>query len=148
MANDTTLTPPRNDHVGKVALEQPLSVLAPPGLVSGLVPCWGQLEYTRLCVPSLLRHSRKPYELIVLDIGSLDGTAEYLAGVQAAAAVRVEVVRTATDLGIPQACSEALGQARRHCLVLLNNDTGVTGAWLDQLLALANLSPAIGLVGP
>jgi GT2 family glycosyltransferase len=142
---ETLPTPGRNHQA---VLEQPVSVLAPPGLVSVLVPCCGQLEYTKLCVPSLLRHSRKPYELIFLDIGSLDGTAEYLAGVQAAAAVRVEVVRTATDLGIPQACTEALAQARGQCLVLLNNDTVVTDGWLDQLLALANLSPAIGLVGP
>jgi hypothetical protein len=69
MANETIATLPkpasRNEHASKVALEQPLSVLAPPGRVSVLVPCCGQLEYTRLCVPSLLRHSRKPYELIV-----------------------------------------------------------------------------------
>src|SRR5258707_14675875 len=100
MANETTLTPPRaagrNDHP---VLEQPLTVLAPPGLVSVLLPCCGQLEYTKLCVPSLLRHSRKPFELIFLDIGSLDGTAEYLAGVPAAPAVRVEAGRTATHPG-------------------------------------------------
>ena len=62
--------------------EQQISVVSPPGLVSILVPCCGQLEYTRLCVPSVLRHSRPPFELIFLDIGSLDGTAEYLAGVR------------------------------------------------------------------
>jgi GT2 family glycosyltransferase len=152
MASDTIQTRPstagRNDHAAKAVVDQPLSVLAPPGLVSVLVPCCGQLEYTKLCVPSVLRHSRSPYELIFLDIGSLDGTAEYLAGIQAAAPVRVEVVRTPTDLGIPQACAEALAQARGQYLVLLNNDTVVTDAWLDQLVGLANLSPAIGLVGP
>ena len=117
--------------------DQPVSVLAPPRLVSVLMPCCGQLEYTRLCVPSLLRHSRAPYELIALDIG-----------VAAAASVRVEVVRTPTDLGIASACAEALAQARGQYLVLLNNDTVVTEGWLDQLVALANLSPAVGLVGP
>src|SRR5207249_4803710 len=59
-------------------------------LVSVVVPCCGQLEYTRLCVPSLLRHSRRPCELIFVDIGSLDGTPEYLAGVADAAPVRIE----------------------------------------------------------
>src|SRR5438105_6283420 len=93
------------------AAEQPLSILSPPGLVSILVPCCGQLKYTKLCVPSILRHSRPPFELLFLDIGSLDGTAEYLAGVAAAAPVRVEVVRTATDLGVPAACTDALGRA-------------------------------------
>jgi GT2 family glycosyltransferase len=119
-----------------------------PSRVSVLVPCCGQLEYTRLCVPSLLRHSTPPYELIFIDIGSLDGTAEYLAGVAAAAPVRVEVVRTVNDLGIPAACQEALARARGEFLVLLNNDTVVTNDWLDQLVALARLAPDIGMVGP
>jgi hypothetical protein len=57
-----------------------VSVLSPPGLVSILVPCCGMLEYTKLCVPGVLKHSRPPFELIAIDIGSLDGTAEYLAG--------------------------------------------------------------------
>jgi hypothetical protein len=75
-----------------------VSVLS--GLVSIVVPCCGQLEYTKLCVPSVLKHSRPPFELIFVDIGSLDGTREYLAGVAAAARVRVEVVRARTDLEI------------------------------------------------
>jgi hypothetical protein len=88
----------RTDNASTAPVDQPVSVLAPPGLVSVLVPCCGQLEYTKLCVPSVLHHRRSPYELIFLDVGSLDGTAEYLAGVKAAAPVRVEIVRTATEL--------------------------------------------------
>src|SRR5262249_35678606 len=98
----------------------------------------------RVCVPSVLRHSREPFELIALDVGSLDGTAEYLAGVQAAAKIRVEVVRTQTDAGIGDATKEAIAQARGEYLVLLNNDTVVTAGWLNQLIALASISPALG----
>ncbi len=119
-----------------------------PGLVSVLVPCVGMLEYTRLCVPALLRHSRPPFELIFLDVGSLDGTAEYLAGLKAAAPVRVQVVRTPTDLGIKDAVRRALAEARGEYVVMLNNDCVVTNGWLNQLIGLATLSPAVGLVGP
>jgi GT2 family glycosyltransferase len=132
----------------KIALDRPVSVLAPAGLVSILIPCCGMLEYTKLCVPSVMRHSRIPFEVIFLDIGSLDGTAEYLAGVAAAPQVRVEVVRTPTDLGIAEVVQEALDQARGEYLVLLNNDTVVTPYWLDQMIALAKMSPTVGLVGP
>jgi len=106
------------------------------------------MEYTKLCVPSLLKCSREPIELIFLDIGSLDGTAEYLAGVAAAAQVRIEVIRTPTDLGIGQVVQDAMKQARGEYLVLLNNDTIVTEGWLNQLIGLAQLTVAIGLVGP
>jgi GT2 family glycosyltransferase len=124
----------------------PVSALS--GLASIIIPCCGMLEYTRLLVPSLLRRTRDPFELIFIDIGSLDGTAEYLDGVGAAARVHVEVVRTETDLGIGDAVRKALARAAGEYVVLLNNDTIVTDSWLNQLTGLANLSPAIGLVGP
>ncbi len=133
---------------GKTAGASPISISAPPGLVSILIPCCGQLEYTKLCVPSVLKHSRPPFELIFIDIGSLDGTGEYLEGVKAAAQVLIEIVRTPTDLGIPDAVKEAIRRARGEYLVLLNNDTVVTDAWLNQLIGLASMTPAIGLAGP
>src|ERR1700687_241720 len=89
----------------------PMPVVGP--LVSILVPCCGMLEFTKLLVTSILRHTRPPYELIFIDIGSLDGTAEFLAGVATIhPTIRVEVVRTPTDLGIKDACKEAIAKAR------------------------------------
>jgi len=123
-------------------------VSAVSGLVSIVMPCCGQLEYTKMCVASVLRHSREPFELIFLDIGSLDGTSEYLAGVAAAARPHVEIIRSETDLGIGDAVKQASGSAKGEYIVLLNNDTIVTDGWLNQLIGLAGLTPAIGLVGP
>jgi GT2 family glycosyltransferase len=140
--------PGSGQHSHRISPAMPVSVLAPPGLVSILVPCCGQSEYTKLCVPSLLAHSRSPFELIFLDIGSLDGTGEYLTGVKASAPVRFEILRTTTDLGIKALIQEALAAARGEYIVLLNNDTVVPEGWLNQLIGLASLSPAIGLVGP
>lgn len=118
-------------------------------LVSIMIPCCGMLEYTKLCVASVLKHSPAPFELIFLDVGSLDGTAEYLAGVATVyPSLRVEVVRTPTDMGIKDACKEALNRAKGEFLVLLNNDTVVTPNWLNQLIGLANMTPAMGAVGP
>lgn len=127
-----------------------IMVAANPGLVSIVIPCCGMLEYTKLCVPSVLKHSRPPIELIFLDIGSLDGTADYLAGLQAGLAgkVRVEIVHTPTDLGIKDAVQQALRLTLGEYVVLLNNDTVVTPNWLDQMIALSGMSVAVGMVGP
>ncbi len=57
-----------------------------------IIPCWNQLEFTRFCLPALVRHTRPPWELIVIDNGSTDGTGIYLAGVQDVATVNVTVV--------------------------------------------------------
>jgi GT2 family glycosyltransferase len=135
------------NRIAAISNEKAVAVVDP--LVSILIPCCGMLEYTKLCVPSILRYSRRPIELIFIDIGSLDGTAEYLAGLAAGVApLRVEAVRTATDLGISDACKEALGRAKGQYLVLLNNDTVVTHCWLDQMIALVSHSVDIGMVGP
>jgi GT2 family glycosyltransferase len=127
-----------------------IAITAPPGLVSIVIPCCGMLDYTKLCVPSVLRHSRAPFELIFLDIGSLDGTAEYLAGLHDGLynRVRVEIVRAATDMHIAEAVGDALAAARGEFVCLLNNDTIVTTKWLDALTALAQLVPSHGMVGP
>ncbi len=149
MTSDTPSLPGKTaqESEGRLPTEIP-PVAVVPRLVSILVPCCGQLEYTQLCVPSLLRHSRAPCELVFLDIGSLDGTVEYLKGVAAAASLRVVVIRASTDGEIPVAVQSGLVQARGEFLVLLNNDTVVVPDWLDQLIALARTSPSIGVVGP
>ena len=47
-----------------------------------IIPCFNQLEFTRHCFRALFRHTKPPFELIVIDNGSTDGTGVYLAGVQ------------------------------------------------------------------
>jgi GT2 family glycosyltransferase len=116
--------------------------------VSILIPCCGQLECTRLCVPSVLKHSSIPFELIFLDLGSLDGTAAYLDGLAAAATVRVQVVRAPADADIPAACAEAVQRASGEFICLLNNDCIVPAGWLEQLIGLASMTFAMAMVGP
>ncbi len=137
-----------------------------PGLASVIIPCWNQLEFTRQCIVALSRNTRPPWELIVVDNGSSDGTHEYLAGVHDAAPVPVVVITNTTNRGFPAAINQGLSRARGEHFVFLNNDVVVTNGWLDQLTALLSAGtkpddPArygddqpptkpreIGLVGP
>ncbi|HKI18175.1 MAG TPA: glycosyltransferase, partial [Isosphaeraceae bacterium] len=109
-----------------------------PGLASIIVPCFNQREFTHLCLQGLFRYTRAPWELIVVDNGSTDDTAAYLAGVRDATSVQVTVVANATNLGFPAAINQGLQLACGEYLVLLNNDVVVTDGWLDQLIALVN----------
>jgi O-antigen biosynthesis protein len=117
------------------------------GLVSVVIPCVGQLEYTSLCVPAVLRFTRRPFDVVFLDGGSLDGTAEYLAGVAAAAPTRVEVTHVGPEPGAAGAARPNF-QVRGEAVVLLSNDTIVTEGWLDRLLAVADTDPLIGMAAP
>jgi GT2 family glycosyltransferase len=118
------------------------------GLTSIVMPCCGQLEYTRLSVPRLIRHSRQPFEVLFVDAGSLDGTADFLAGVAAASPSRVEVVRAEGEDGFARSVKEALGRARGAFVAWVNNDVLLTESWLEQLVALVTAHDSLGLVGP
>ncbi len=133
--------------------EEPWFVEAPPvgdELASIIVLCCNQLDFTRLCLESVLRHTRRPYELVLIDNGSSDGTPDYLAELRdRPGPARVEIVRNETNVGFPAGCNQALRKARGRYLVFLNNDTIVTPGWLDGLLApLLAAWPHVGLVGP
>jgi O-antigen biosynthesis protein len=116
-------------------------------LASIIIPCWNQLEFTRQCITALRMCTRPPWELIVVDNGSTDGTAAYLNGVQNAAAVPVTVISSRDNRGFPAAINQGLKQARGEFLVLLNNDVVVTAGWLDQLTGLAQMRIDLGRAG-
>lgn len=124
----------------------------PPGeeLASIIVLCCNELDYTKLCLESVLRHTRVPYELILVDNGSTDETPQYLESLLARAGPqRVKIIRNAANVGFARGCNQALEKARGSYLVFLNNDTIVTPAWLENLVAWSFHDwPHVGMVGP
>jgi GT2 family glycosyltransferase len=125
---------------------------APPagaGLASIIVLCCNEVEYTRLCLESVLRHTRPRYELILIDNGSTDATPAYLDELrQRPGPARVEMVRNAANVGYPAGCNQGLAQARGDFVVFLNNDTVVTEGWLEGLVRWAlRDGDAVGMVG-
>jgi hypothetical protein len=77
MAHVTRIHTPREEPRSMVATTR-----SPGGLASVVIPCFNQLEFTRHCLAALVRHTRPPWELVVVDNGSTDGTADYLRGVR------------------------------------------------------------------
>ena len=89
------------------------------GLTSIIIPCWNEIEFTQQCIPALFRHTRPPWELILVDNGSTDGTGDYLAGVQHASTIPVTIIANATNHGFPAAINQGLHVARGDYMVLL-----------------------------
>jgi glycosyltransferase involved in cell wall biosynthesis/Flp pilus assembly protein TadD len=121
-------------------------------LASIIILCCNQLDYTRQCLESVLAHTRAPYELILVDNGSSDGTGEYLHQLAVSdqrSAVRIVVIGNETNRGFAVGCNQGLAAARGQYLILLNNDTIVTPGWLEGLIALSLADwPKMGMVGP
>ncbi len=114
-----------------------------------VILCCNEIAATRACLESVLRWTRRPYELLLVDNGSTDGTAGYLDQLRLHGKPdRVEVITNTTNLGFPTGCNQAIERARGRFVVLLNNDTVVTEDWLDRLVAWSLHDwPNVGLVG-
>ena len=114
-----------------------------PGLTSIIILTHNQLQYTRLCVDSILRYTDEPYELIFVDNASSDGTAEYLSSITGA-----KVITNAENRGFPAGVNQGIRVAEGRQILLVNNDCVVTTGWLDRLLRALRSDLAVGLVGP
>lgn len=126
---------------------------APPedDLASVIVLCHNQAAYTRACLESVLRNTRRPFELVLVDNGSTDDTSAYMDDVRTRPEpARVVVIRNATNRGYPAGVNQGLAAARGGHLVLLNNDTVLPEGWLDGLIAHLGApgERPVGLVGP
>ncbi len=126
--------------------------VAPPSdddRASIVILCCNQIECTRACLESVLRWTRRPFELLLVDNGSTDETPGYLHEIRLRQEPdRVEVITNATNRGFPAGCNQAIERARGRFVVLLNNDTIVTEGWLDNMIAWSlHEWPSVGLVG-
>lgn len=113
-----------------------------------IITCCGQIEHTRLCIPSVLRKSNGGFKLVAVYVESFDGTADYLDGVRDAAPVDVEVLKVPAGTSRLRMLRRGIASSSGPYIVHLANDTIVPRGWLDQLVALAETSPDLGLVGP
>jgi len=115
-------------------------------LVSVVIVTIDGLVFSRLCLETLLRHETSvPFEVIVVDNGSSDGTVEYLSEVSLRDR-RVRVERNSRNAGFAAATNRGLLLARGSVMVLLNNDTIVVDGWLDRIIRHLH-DPSLGLIG-
>ncbi len=119
-------------------------------LASVIVLCRGPLDHTRLCLESVLRHSRPPFEVVLLDDGLGDALAALAGEVRRdGGAARTEVLRKAGTQGFPEGCLEALASVRGRFVVFLDGATVVTEGWLGRLVkCVLHQWPRVGMAGP
>jgi len=121
--------------------------LPDPGLVAVIIPVHNALGYTRQCLESIGRHTRPPYQVIVVDNGSDDGTGEWLAEMMGAG-WSLQVISNQENLGFVIAANQGLRATEAEWRVLLNNDTVVCAGWIEGMLFVLGLDERIGIVGP
>ncbi|HET9961231.1 MAG TPA: glycosyltransferase family 2 protein [Nitrospiraceae bacterium] len=97
--------------------------------VSLVIALYNQLEFTRQCLASIKAHTPDSVELILVDNGSVDGTADYLKTVEA------KVILNPRNLGCAKAWNQGIRASHGDVIGILNNDILVTPGWLEALLS-------------
>ena len=108
-----------------------------------MVPTHDTLELTLRCLGCLLPWVEDGAEVILVDDGSRDGTAD---AVQARFPA-VRILRSAQARGFTAAANEGLAAAGGQLLLLLNSDTEVRSETLGHLFAAFASDPKLGAAG-
>jgi len=119
----------------------------PDRSVSVCIQAYNHLNYTKLCVESVLHYTRGPYELILSDNGSHDGTYDYFRHVQKIHP-NTRIVKNFGNRLVEATNNYVCSVASGAYLALLSSDVMVHENWLENLIDHIERSPDIGMVGP
>lgn len=134
-------------YLANVDVEREAERRGDAALLSIVIPVLNQVELTKQCLESIEAHTRRPYELILVDNGSTEDVAAAIATLKPARG-RIVLLRNERNEGFAFAVNQGLARATGGVVVVLNNDTRVTPEWATRSIALLNAHPRIGAVGP
>ena len=110
---------------------------------------WNNLEQTRSCLETLFSSTTVPCRLIIVDNGSEADVRGFLADVKPQGAIReVVLLQNERNEGFPKGMNRGIRASKAAFVCLLNNDLLFTDGWLEELICVAGLDPAIGVVNP
>jgi GT2 family glycosyltransferase/glycosyltransferase involved in cell wall biosynthesis/ubiquinone/menaquinone biosynthesis C-methylase UbiE/Flp pilus assembly protein TadD len=113
-------------------------------VVSIIIPVFNNVEFTQQCLEALAANTQyEPYEVIIVDNGSTDGTGELfkcLAG-------EIKIITNDQNRGFAKACNQGARAAQGDYLVFLNNDTVPQPGWLEGLVSVVREQPDVAIVG-
>ena len=101
--------------------------------VSIVIPVLNQLHYTRQCVENLLQHGTDPASILIVNNGSTDDTAAWLASMP-----QIPSVNNAVNLGCGGAWTQGAMLSESEWVVLLNNDIVSGHAFIPAMLDAAD----------
>jgi hypothetical protein len=101
---------------------------------------WNRKELLRACLASVRRQTEVAFETIVVDNGSVDGSAEMVEREFGA-----RVIRNRENRGFCAANNQGIAAAKGQFIALLNNDAEAEPGWLAALLRACSQAPDVGM---
>ena len=105
-----------------------------------LIVNWNGRRHLERCLAALFAQPLLGARVVVVDNGSTDGSAEWLA----LHYTEIEVIRLPHNHGFAAANNIGIAATRARYIITLNNDTEVGRGWLSALVEAAELDASIG----
>jgi len=116
--------------------------------VSLIVPVWNRADQTVRCLEGVRTHlSNKIDELVVVDNGSTDQTANVLERFEERSSVPLRTVRHNQNIGFGPGCNSGVDISQGAIIILLNNDVRILGDFITPIVQVLTEHPE-SLVGP
>lgn len=110
-------------------------------MITVVVVSYNSRNYLQQCLASIQQENSYPYELIVVDNASQDGSADYVAEYFP----WVRLVRSERNLGFSAGNNVAAQLAQGKYLMFLNPDTVVVPGTIDKLATILEQHPEVGI---
>lgn len=110
--------------------------------LSVLVLNWNGRNFLPECLDTLAAQSFRDFEVVLVDNGSTDGSAELVRD----GYPWVRLVELPENVGFAEGNNRALEAAQGEMIVTLNNDTSLDPSFLAELVAVAQADPGAGMV--
>jgi hypothetical protein len=106
-------------------------------LLSVVVVNWNSREDLAACLQSLQRQSHQDFEVVVVDNGSTDGSAQMVRE----QFPRFKLLAETENLGFAEACNRGIEASCGSWVAMLNNDAVAEPGWAEALLRAAETAP-------
>lgn len=118
-------------------------------IVSIIIPCFNAVKYTKQCVESVLGNSTYPYELILINNGSSDGTKKYLKNLKIKSEYlqKLRIINLKSNYGVAKALNIGISKSCGKYVCYINNDVIVTKKWLEGLVYAMDLDKNNAVAG-
>jgi glycosyltransferase involved in cell wall biosynthesis len=121
---------PHNMHDQNFLIRESRSVSINSPVFSIFIPTWNNLEYLKLCVDSVRKHSRFPHQIIIHINEGKDGTASWVQS-------QADLSYTFSDenIGVCYALNQCRTLATADYFLYLNDDMYVCPGWDQHLFS-------------
>ena len=120
--------------------------------ISVIIINWNGRDLLARCIESIIKHPPSaPYEIVVVDNASTDGSVEWLRAAQSNGLLKetkLLLIENVENVGFGRANNIAFSQTSAGMLLLLNSDTEVREGAIDRLVETLKSNEKAGGCGP